>query len=223
MPSNWRSPRARLCACSRRKLVVPRQLGDLVEGRGVCPAVVLDAGEGGEREDVVGQQVAATKFDRVDAQLDRGLVDDSLEQRRGLRSAGAAVGAHRGGVRCGDDDVELDAGELVGAVRHPPCATGQERADAGVRAAVADQPDSQSGERAVAFASELDELDLSAAVRQGEHVFAARRGPHDRPAKAPGRGGNHDLLGVHTRFAAEAAPDEGCDNSDVGRRHAERG
>ena len=74
------------------------------------------------------------------------------------------------------------AAEAVGAVRHPPRAGRQERADAGVGAGVADEADAQAGERAVAAAAELDVLDLRPAVRQGEHVLAARRHP-----RRPGR------------------------------------
>ena len=130
MPSSLRSPLARRARLLGAELVVAGPLGDRVERRVVRAAVVGDAGERREREDVVGQQVAAAQFDRVDAQLDRRLVDDALEQRRRLGPAGAAVRAHRRGVGGGDDDVELDAGEPVGAVGHPPRAGGQERADA---------------------------------------------------------------------------------------------
>ena len=35
--------------------------------------------------------------------------------------------------------------------------------------------------------------------------------------------GDHDLLGVHAGLAAETTADERCDDTDVGRGHAERG
>ena len=77
-------PSRRLLAA---KLVVAGPLGDGLQRGAVGAAVVGDAGEGGEREDVVGEQVPAAQLDRVDAQLDRRLIDDPLEQRRRLGSA----------------------------------------------------------------------------------------------------------------------------------------
>ena len=99
---------------------------------------------------------------------------------------------------------------------------GQERADAGIGATVADQSDAQSGEGAVALAAELDVLDLPAAVRQRQHVFAARRRPHDGSLQPLGRRGDDHLLGVHAGLAAEPAADERGDDSDLVLVDAER-
>ena len=107
-------------------------------GVSYAPAVVRDAGQRREREHVVGEEVAPAQLDRVDAELEGGVVDEPLEQRRRLRPPGAAVGAHRGRVGDGDGDVELDRREAVGAVGHALGAARQEGADARVGAAVAD-------------------------------------------------------------------------------------
>ena len=69
-----------------------------------------------EREHVVGEEVALAQLDRVDAELERGVVDEPFEQRRRLGPTGAAVRAHRGRVRERHGDVELDRRERVRAV-----------------------------------------------------------------------------------------------------------
>ena len=92
----------------------------------------------------------------------------------------------------------------------------------GIGAAVTHQSHAQPGEGAVALAAQFDVLDLAAAVRQRQHVFAARGGPHDRSLQALGQRRNHDLFRVHTGLAAEAPADEWGDHPDVALVHAER-
>ena len=60
------------------ELLVAGPFGDRVERSAVRPAVVRDSGECGEGKDVVGEEVLASQFDRVDTQFDRGLVDDAF-------------------------------------------------------------------------------------------------------------------------------------------------
>ena len=93
--------------------------------------------------DVVGDQVALAHLDRVDAELEGGLVDEALEQRGRLGAAGAAVGARRRGVRDRHGDVELDRVEVVRAVRHALGAAGEVGADRRIGAGVADEPHPQ--------------------------------------------------------------------------------
>ncbi len=191
-------------------------------GSRYAPDVVRVAGDRREREHVVGEEVALAQLDRVDAELERGLVDETFEQRRRLRPAGAAVGAHRGRVRDRHGDVELDRREVVRAVRHAAGAARQERADRRIGAGVADEPHPQPGERAVAAAPELGVLHLAAAVGERLHVLAARRHPHDRPSERPRRGGDDRVLGVEPGLAAEAAADLRRDDVHIGGVEAER-
>ena len=157
----------------------------------------------------------------IDAELEGGVVDEPLEERGGLGPAGTAIRAHRRGVGDGDRHLELDGGKLVRAVRHALRAGGQERADAGIGAGVADQPYPQTGERAVGLAAELGVLHLAAAVRQRPHVFAARRHPHDRTVERARRLGDDDVFGMHAGLAAEAAADLRGDDVQLLRPPAE--
>ena len=199
MPSCTVSPRSRRALLLATQLVVPDRLGGGAQRQAVAAAVVDVAGERGEREHGVGEQVALAQLDRVDAELVRRLVDEALEQRRGLGPAGAAVGAHRAGVGGRDHHVELDRREVVRAVRHAARAAGQRRADAGVGAAVADEPDPQTGERAVVAAAELGVLHLAAAVGHGHHVLAAGRHPHHRSSEPSCRRGDDGVLVLDAR------------------------
>ena len=204
------------------EVVIAHQASGLVERGGVRAAVVDDAGEGGEREHVVGEQVALAQLDRVDAQLECRLIDRTLQQRRGLGPAGSAVcpgGCRVGG---GHGDVELQSGEPVRAVAHPPGSCRQECTEAGVRAAVSHQPHTQSGEDPLACAAELDVLDLRPAVGQREHVLAAGGDPRDRTTEAAGELGDDRLFGVEAGLAAEPATDVRCDHAQLGRLQAER-
>ena len=155
------------------QVVVAGETGDFAEGGAVLTTVVGDAGERGEREHVVGQEVLFAQHDRVDAQLEGSLVDGSLEQRSGLGPTRTSVRTRGRGVGGGHRHVELDGGEAVRAVAHPAGAGRQERTEPGIRATVAHQPHAQPGERAVSPASELDVLDLGAAVGEADHVLAA--------------------------------------------------
>ena len=221
MPSATRSPRSRRAACSLAHAVVVDGLGGGVQRRRVAPAVVGQAGERGEREGVVGDEVAPAQLDRVDAQLEGGVVDEPFEEGRGLGPSGAAVGAHRGGVGDGDDDVELDGREAVRAVRHPLRAGRQERTDARVGATVADEADPQPGERPVAAATQLGVLDLATRVGERDEVVAARGCPRDRPVEMTSCGGDRRVLGADPRLATERAADAGSDHVHVAGFEAE--
>ncbi len=222
MPSSVSSPASRRRACSASQLVVADRFGGPIEREVVATRVVGVARERAEREHVVAEEVAAPDLDRVDAQFERGVVDESFQQRRRLGPTGAAVGTHRRGVGDRHGDVELDRGEGVGALRHPPCAARQERAHAGVGAGVADQAHLQPGEVAVVGAPEFGVLDLAAAVGERLHVVAARRYPHHRPTGPSSCGGDHGVLGVDAGLAAEPATDLRRDDPNVSGLHPER-
>ena len=78
----------------------------------VVAALVGEASGRGVREGVGRDEVAAAQLGRVEARLPREQVHQPLGEVGGLRAAGAAVRADRGGVRedAGQFDVEvLDA------------------------------------------------------------------------------------------------------------------
>ena len=198
-------------------------LGGCPIEREPVPAVVVGvARDRREREHVVGEEVLLADLDRVDAELQRRLVDGPFDEGGRFRSTRAAIGAHRGGVRDRDRDVELDRAEVVGALRHPSCTAGQVRTDRRVATGVADEAHPQTGERPVVHAAELDVLDLAPAVRERLHVVAARRDPHDRTLRHPAGGGDDRVLGVDAGLAAEAATDLRRDDPDIGTVHPER-
>ena len=221
MPSNVSSPASSAPGLLGAQFVVADRFDRPIEREVVATGVVGVARERAEREHVVAEEVAPPDLDRVDAQLERGLVDEAFQQRRRLRATGTAVGPHRRGVGHRYCDVELDRRERVRALRHPSRAAGQERTHAGIRAGVADQAHLQPGEVAVAGATEFGVLDLAAAVGECLHVVAARRHPHHRSTGSAG-GGRHDgVLGVDAGLAAEATADLRGDHSDVGGLHPE--
>ncbi len=204
------------------QLVVADDLGGDVERPRVVAAVVGQPGERGEREGVVGDEVAAAQLDRIDAQLEGGVVDEPFEEGGRLGPAGAAVGAHGRGVGDGDDDVELDGREAVGAVGHALGPGRQEGADAGVGAAVADEADAQPGERAVPAAAELGVLDLASGVGERDEVVAARGRPRDRTPEVARRRGDRRVLDADPRLATERAADTRGDHVHVVGVDAER-
>ncbi len=192
-----------------------------VEWEAVTTRVVGVASERAEGEDVVGEEVAASDLDRVDTQLERRLVDESLQQGGRLRPTGAAIGAHRRGVGDRDRNIELDRRERIGPLRHASRATWEERADRWVGTRVADEPNTQPGEVAVAGATQFGVLDLAATVGKCLHVVAARRHPHHRPTGAASGRGDHGVLGVDTGLAPEPTADLWRDHPDLCGLHPE--
>ena len=150
------------------------------------------------------------------------MVDDSFEQRGGLGSTRTAIGTHRRRVGDGHRDIELDGGEVVGAVRHAAGATRQERAHGRVRPRIAYEPHPQAGERAIALAPELDVLDLTATVRERLQIFTARRHPHHRSVEHSRRLRDDPVFGVKPGLAAEPSADLRRDDVDVGRWPTQR-
>ncbi len=205
-----------------QRLVADR-LSRTIEWEVVAARVVGVAGERAEREHVVAEEVALADGDRIDAQLERRLIDQPLEQRCRFGSPCAPVGTHRCGVGDRDRHVELDRGERVRALGHPSRAARQERTDARIRTCVADQSHAQPGEIAVGRATQLGVLDLAAAVGERLHVVTARWHPHHRPPGAATGCGDHAVLGVDAGLAAEPTADLRGDHSDVGGLHPEGG
>ena len=150
------------------------------------------------------------------------MVDEPFEEGGRLGPARPAVGAHGRGVGDGDDDVELDGREAVGAVGHALGPGRQEGADAGIGAAVADEPDAQPGERAVPAAAELGVLDLATGVGERDEVIGACGRPRDRTPEVARRRGDRRVLDADPRLATERATDTRGDHVHRAGVDAER-
>ena len=202
--------------------VVADRLGGHFERGGVGAAVVARARERRERERVVVDEVAAPQLDRVDAQLERGLVDESLQQGGRLGTAGPAVRPGRRGVRRGDRDVELDRVEAVRAARHAFREQRKVRADGRIRPGVADEVHAERQEPPLARRRQLGVLHLGPAVRHRHQILAAARDPGDRPAEVSRRRAHRRVLGADACLPAEPATDLRRDHSQAADRDPER-
>ena len=176
-----------------------------VEARLVVPRVVDQAHCARERERVGGHEVATPQLDRVHRELDRGDVDQALEQRARLRPSGTAVRAHR--RRVGHRAAPASSGPLepVGARRHHDGRVRDERADDRVRARVTEHVDPEPDERAVATQAERAALHLPASVRHTDQVLAAGLRPRDRAPEPACELGHHHGFGRGLELAAESA------------------
>ncbi|CAB4812421.1 unannotated protein [freshwater metagenome] len=188
----------------------------------VRTAVVRDPGECRVREHVVGQQVLQPQLDRINTQRKCHLIDSPLEQGRRLGAAGTAIRPHRRGVGGRDGDVELDGREPVRALRHTPRTSRQEGTNIGVGAAIADEMNPQTGERAVVLGADLHILHLTAAVHHAQHVFAAGGNPGDGAVQTQRTRGHHGLLAEQTGLATETATDVRDDHVDLAGGNIQR-
>ena len=198
------------------QLVVAEQLQRLLGRLLVVAAVVLEAGDRGERELLGLDPVLAAQLERVHAQLDGELVHDPLDGERRLGPAGAAVGV--GGHLVGEDAVALEpvGRELVDAREHERAQDRDARGDQPqVGAHVGEQPDLEALDVALAVGGDVDVLDLVAAVVGGHQRLAAGLGPLDRLAEPAGHQEREHLLRGDLQLAAEAAADVGGDDPQL--------
>ena len=100
------------------QVVVPDGVGCHVERQRVVAAVVLSPLTVVNGNAVGGERLRRRSSIGSTPSSRRRLVHEALEQRGGLRPPGAAVRAHRRGVGDRHRHVELDAGDVVRAVRH---------------------------------------------------------------------------------------------------------
>src|SRR5204863_6700711 len=107
-----------------------------------------------------------------------------------------------------------DLRDSVHTLRHHPRRAEREcAAETGVRAGVADYATAQSGDRAVARASELHVLDLSPPVRHRDEVLRPRLDPLHRALQTARGGNDHHVLGREPGLTAEGATYIGRDDS----------
>ena len=111
--------------------------------------------------------------------------------------------------------------DVVHARCHQAGQEGQEPADARIGADVLDDVDAVGEDVAVAAATDLDVLQLGAALRHRDQVLAAGLGPAQRPAGFPGRPGDGDRVPVDADLGAESAAYVGHHHANLVGRHTQ--
>ena len=200
-----------------REALVVGELERLIQRRLVVARVVHEGHRRLVREGVLRDEVLPAELGRVHPDLARRLVEQDLEQERGLGPAGAAVGVHRRGVGVVGLHVGVDRRRLVLAGQQRRVEVGRDAGAEGghVGADVRLRVHPQRQDVALLVGRELGVGDVVAAVRVGEEGLAALRGPLHRPAADLLAGPEDDaLLAVDEDLGAEAA-------AHVGRHHAQ--
>ncbi len=206
------------------QLVVAEHLLGQVRGGLVVAGVVLETGNGGEGELLVGDPVALAHHERVLTELVCQLVHDPLDAEGGLGATGTPVGIGPGLV--GEDRLhrEVVGRELVDGVEHEGAQDGNAAADEGdVGAEVREQVDLEPGDLALLVGGERQPLPLVTAVVGRHERLRAGLGVLDGPAQLAGHPPGQPLLRRHLQLAAEAAADVRGDDPDLRLRDAGRG
>src|SRR5690625_2418029 len=145
-----------------------------VGGLVVVGRVVGQARDGGVRELLPPDPVAAAHLDRVHAEFHGQFVQHPLDAEGGLRFAGAAVGVGHRLVGEHVGAVEVVGGDLVDAVEHEAAEQGDTGGeDAEVSAHVGGEFHVQGGDRAVPAGRQGEFLHLVPGVVGGLHRLAA--------------------------------------------------
>ena len=158
-----------------------------IQRRGVIAAIELlllfRRRDGGERVGhLVGpRQVAPAEFDRIDAEVLGGHVEQALTEEVGLEAPRAAVGAHRRLVGEQRMRLDVDVGHAIRAGEELRDVARRDRAvGAHIGAHVDPRRAAQRDDASVALAQELDLAVHLARVVRGEQVLAAVLGPFHR-------------------------------------------
>ena len=186
MPSCTTSPASRRRGLLGPQVLVARVLQREVEGALVVADVVGGAGLPREREGVGADQVRPPHLGRIHPDLGREEVHGPLDGGGGLGAPGAPVGDGGRGVGGHRPAVELDLGDVVGALRHHPREVREDRPHLGVGAAVLEDREAVGLDGAVATAADLDRLLLGPPVAEADHVLAAGLDPAHRPTRPAG-------------------------------------
>ena len=162
-------------------------------------------------------EVAPTQFGRIHAHLAGRRVHQPLEIEDALGTAGAAIGADRGGV--GDDagDLEIDQRDVIGAGCHLG-ADEQRDDDAAARRIGADVGEgfhAQAEDAAVLVECHRGLVELVAARGRRGKLLAALGAPPHRPLQHLGGPNGHRLVRLDADLHAEAAADVAHDHAHL--------
>ena len=179
----------------------------------IVAGVVDLAGRRREGKRLARDRVAPPHLGRIETAGVRRLVDQPLDEERGLRPAGAAVGAHRRGRRDRAGHLDVDGADRVGARQAAGVVArvgrGRERQVGAERRL---DPRAQAADRPVGVERQRARRAGAARVLGREEIFLTRRDPLHRPSHAAREPGDQRLLAVWAPLDAEAAPDVGRDH-----------
>src|SRR5208282_4591414 len=161
--------------------------------------------------------------DRIEVQFAGRGLDRALDQIDRLRSAGAAIGRRRAGVRQYRIDAEIGGRNVIDADHRADHAEGGEqlaiRRDIGADIRDHVQPQPQNFRALVK--GELDLADIVSPVLVGEDDLGALAAPFNGTAELLCRPQGQAVLDILPAFGAEAAADVVADHPDFALRYLE--
>ena len=199
------------------------------EGRGKITRIVGDRDAVLVREartvrHLVGaHQIAAPDVGRVEAEAPRTEVHEALHDEHRLRTPRRTVRRVR---RLGGDDARSRVPVRRHAVRTGKMVHRVERqavALEGIGADVRKECGVDADDAAIAGEADRGVVDLLPVLAQRRQVLAACLHPFHRPPKAPRRGGDEDVLGVHGALGSEPTADIGNEDPHPLHRQFEDG
>ena len=168
-------------------------------------------------------QVAATDFDRLQAELRRGGVYQPLQRHRDHRPRYAAIGRHRTGV---GEHAARDAGISANIVWTGKFGHRHQRLDrasrriAGISTDIGDDLGGQCDKLGIGVERALEADILIAAVERRHQVLAAIFSPGDRASQFASEPDQHDIFGDERHFLPEPAADIRGDDAQLAFRHS---
>ena len=189
----------------------------LVHDPGELARIIGLAGRRAERHRARVDQVAAPELGRVDADLARRGVHQTLHQIDRFRPAGAAIGVDGRGVGQHALDPVDQVLEVIDAGQDLDRRPGRdERAEhRGVGAEVGAGLDRHAEDPVIGIERELGRRHVVAAHHVGDEGLAALAGPFHRPPELLGREGEHGVFRVGKGLGAEAAADVGGHHPEI--------
>ena len=214
---------AQLAALARLRAALgePRDVGashPLVEDLFEFAAVIGEGQPGLERHRLGRNEIAPAQLGRIDAGLVGGEIDQPLDHIGGFRTAVAAIGPHRVGVRVHGRDIGMDRGRAIDPGERAQIVEEVRRAGLQVRAHVGDGLHPHAEERAVLVERKLGVGDVVARLGVAEKGLRARALPFDRTAGELRSEQHQRRLVEDRRLHPEAAADVAGDDVHLALR-----
>jgi hypothetical protein len=197
----------------------------LVEHALEIAAVVLEAGGDLVRKPVLGNEVAAAEFGRVDAELVGRLVHQALDRVRAHRPARAAVGGGGDGVAQHELRLHMHRLHVVDAARdvHQVDRVHEAAGEGEIGAEVAHELEAHAEDAARGVERHLAAVHDVARLFVGDEHLGARADPLHRAPELFRREQQRAVFRVDVEAHPEAASDLLGDDADLLRRHAQHG